>query len=130
MQIRSFPNDVVIPDGFPHPRDNELTVKAVVWVKLLRLQEYHCPVCTHPLVEPIDMHEALVSKGDVQGWPKSWKVIIFNIFNCVLIHRHCHEEWPSREEMWKYKCTLFKEDEIKKWYYSLPFKRKVQHLCQ
>ena len=118
---KQFPKTVYIPEGFPEPGEVYSAVKPVLAQSLAIVQKQKCPVCDLALNTIIDPHEGIVTKGDVQGWPKPWRIIIINIYNTVLVHRDCHRH-GLREFFWEYKCELFGEDEIRKWYYSLPFK--------
>lgn len=119
---------VYFPKGFPRPGDDPLQVKSDVFWKLRVYQDAKCTVCQEYLTNPVDIHEALVTKGDIQGWPARWRIIIINPYNCVLVHRHCHAH-GDRESTWKLKCEQFGEDEIIKWYESLPFRVPLRKLA-
>ena len=114
---RGLPSSVYIPDlddWAPEDRDD-------LGIALFYLQDGKCPVCGEALVGLLNIHECIVTKGDVQSWPESWKILINNLFNCVYIHQHCHQH-GNRQEWWDYKCELFGKQEMEKWYYRLPFK--------
>ena len=55
-----------------------------------RLQ-LRCPICLKliPISEIPPMHEALITRGDVQGHPLADRIM--NRYNCVLPHNRCHE---------------------------------------
>ncbi len=57
-----------------------------------RLHTYPtCPVCRKPLFESYEMHEALLTRGDVQSLPFSSRMQIFCPQNCVHVHvQDCH----------------------------------------
>lgn len=119
--LRLFPDTVYVPTGFPRPCGD--VNKEELREKLFELQKGLCIDCGKLLdKEVVDIHEALVTKGNVQGWPKPWRIIIVNVYNCVLVHRSCHGHSDS-ELVWKHKCDLFGENEVRKWYDSLPFKK-------
>lgn len=117
MEERELPGSVYIPDlddWAPDDRD-------MLGAYLYDLQSGKCAFCNEPLCGICDVHECIVTKGDVQSWPDSWKFLINNLFNCVIAHRGCHQH-GNREKWWEYKCAIFGEEEMSKWYYSLPFK--------
>ena len=47
-----------------------------------------CPLCMNIIHEIPDMHEALITKGDVSGHPLGY--LINDKHNCVLVHHKCH----------------------------------------
>lgn len=49
-----------------------------------------CAVCGEALTDSMEMHEVLLTKGDVQGAPAPVKSLINSRFNCVLVHPLCH----------------------------------------
>lgn len=120
---RDLPATVYIPEGFPQPGAEYKKVQCDLAWDLEHLQDRKCFACGEPLLHGsmIDIHEAIVTKGDVQGWPNNWKIIIINKYNCVAVHRQCHQH-GMREQAWKAKCELFGKEEMEKWYYSLPWK--------
>jgi len=128
MNARVWPEEVEFIPGFPQPGDNEKEVKTILQDTLTIIQNGKCPVCRESLSGIIDLHEGLISKGDIQGWPKRWKVVIFNVMNCILVHRMCHISWPNRDKIYTYKCNHFGKYRVDKWYYSLPLKRKLKRL--
>jgi len=120
LKKRELPIGVYVPevDGWaPDTRDELREILTI-------LQDWKCPVCQDGLGGILDVHEGIVTKGDVQGWPDSWKFLINNIYNCSYIHRHCHRH-GEKEFYWHIKCQMFGEDSIKRWYYNLPFKNGV-----
>lgn len=129
MDLLRFNEDFVyFPEGFPRPGADRKWVEEKLGWDLYSLQRGKCTSCNEPLeVGPIDIHEALVTKGQVRGWPGPWKIIIINRYNCVLVHRACHEH-GDRESVWVHKCELFGEDEIIKWYDSLPFRSPLPYI--
>lgn len=50
-----------------------------------------CAYCGHPIYEKgYDMHEVLITRGDVHGQPDLWEQIMV-IYNCVNVHHgDCH----------------------------------------
>ncbi len=56
-----------------------------------------CPICSEPVQTP-DMHEAILSRGDVQGLHLAHQMKIFARENCVLVHPgKCHIEAAAKE---------------------------------
>lgn len=117
---RELPGSVYIPDidqWAPEDRDDLFNILAYY-------QDYECLVCKEALygaLNIVNVHECIVTKGDVQSWPDSWKFLINNLYNCVVVHQECHQH-GNRQKWWEYKCAIFGEEEMSKWYYSLPFK--------
>ena len=123
MKPRELPDTVYIPDTenwSPKTRDE---LFRILW----KLQAGRCPVCLQMLdySRLMDVHECIVTKGDVQSWPDSWKFLINNVYNCIVPHRECHRH-GDRERWWGYKCIMFGKEEMEKWYYNLPFRGKIR----
>jgi len=77
--------------------------------------------CGKPLVRGvnIDMHEGLVSRGQMMGWPEELKLLTFNELNCILICHTCNiMNPPSRKRVWDDQQKRY-GDELEKWYRSL-----------
>ena len=122
MKPRELPDTVYIPsrDDWSFVDRDDLMDKLAWW------QDQKCVVCGERLSGIVDVHECIVTKGDVQSWPDSWKhPLIFNIYNCSSIHRACHEH-GDRQVWWNYKCEQFGKEEMEKWYYNLPFRGKIR----
>ena len=49
-----------------------------------------CPLCKRPIYDDPEMHEALLSKGKVQG--SDYEEFINSRYNCVLLHSYCHRK--------------------------------------
>lgn len=83
-----------------------------------------CQACGKELSGAIDLHHAIITKGDIVGWPKRWKVLIDTPLNCFLLHHSCHIDGivPSREFFWKLSCEFYTEQVVTDWVVSLPFK--------
>jgi len=90
-------------------------------------RDTHCRGCGKPLVQPlIHMHEGLISRGDVQGWPRKMRGQINVELNCVLLCPECNlgnatHHSPSRERVFSEHLELYGED-VLRWLKSLPFK--------
>ena len=100
LKPRELPDTVYIPsrDGWSFADQDDLRDKLAWW------QDQKCVVCEQRLSGIVDVHECIVTKGDVQSWPDKWKeLLIFNIYNCTAIHRACHEH-GDRQFWWNYKC--------------------------
>lgn len=86
-----------------------------------------CEICYATYSNAIfDIHEGIVSKGDVQGWPKKKRGLINHEYNCFVVCRDCHKEHKlSREDAWKLSCERYGEDAVREWYEGLPWKAGV-----
>lgn len=117
--MRKLPDTVYFPDVSSWIPDTRLELYQLLMVE----QNLKCTVCGEYLApdELMDVHEAIVTRGDVQGWPKRWRSIIFCLGNCVVVHRHCHGH-SDREKTWVYKCSIYGKEEMQRWYDNLPFK--------
>ena len=72
------------------------------------------------------MHEALITRGDVQGWSPEHRVIIQTPYNCVLLCAACHHGFdgkstPSRERVLRHMRALY-GSAVDRWLASLPFR--------
>ena len=117
MKERELPPTVFVPDidGWaPDTREELLDILTI-------LQDWKCPVCGDGLGGIVDVHEGIVTRGDVQSWPESWKFLVFNIYNCSAVHRACHRH-GERDFYWIIKCKMFGKEMMHKWYDNLPFK--------
>jgi hypothetical protein len=84
-----------------------------------------CPRCNS--ARPTDMHEGLIKKGDVQGWPELDRYLINHQLNCVVICHRCHMEHGQTSEMteWFIEHKInhgYTIEQITAWIDSLPFK--------
>lgn len=117
--MRLLPDTVYIPRIPSWSPD----VRVELYNILCVLQKNICPVCNQLLehYQIQDVHECVVTRGDVQGWPDEWNYLIFNLYNCAVVHRDCHKH-GHKEFWWKYMCELWGKEDMKKWYYNLPFR--------
>lgn len=73
---------------------------------------------------PSDVHEGIVTRGDVQGWKgpkKKLRIVIHNPINCIALCKEHHKYAPSRKDVliWSVKeYGLWVLD----WFEELPFK--------
>ena len=122
--MRILPDTVYIPDIPDWAPD----VRVELFNELIALQKGICPVCKKNLerYQLQDVYECIVTRGDAQGWPKTWHHLIFNLYNCVVVHQEgCHKH-GHREFWWKYMCDLWGKEEMEKWYYNLPFRHNIR----
>ena len=51
-----------------------------------------CPICRKPITRStgFHLHEAIITRGDVQRLPKGLRDEIFVPENCVILHPNCH----------------------------------------
>lgn len=96
-------------------------------VRLLRERPQVCDQCGEPLrmfaSGPIDMHESLVSKGDVMGWKKDLRGLINHEYNCHLLHRGCHQNY-NNTLLAAIQIVRYGKVVIQEWVDSLPFKEQ------
>jgi len=72
-----------------------------------------------------DLHHAIVTRGDVQGWFKLRRLLIDTELNLIPLHPECHRLYPpTREEAWAYQVAFYTEWVMKRWYTALPWKGK------
>jgi hypothetical protein len=57
-----------------------------------------CPICRQYLGEEVEMHETLITRGDVQGLPFETQIQIYCPQNISLLHSECHRiaQWTTR----------------------------------
>lgn len=57
-----------------------------------------CPICRKGLGHEVEMHEALITRGDVRGLSFEKQVQIYCPQNISLLHPHCHvkAQWLER----------------------------------
>lgn len=56
-----------------------------------------CGYCDEPIIDAPDMHEVLITRGDIQGNPDLEPVVMVRE-NCVLVHpKKCHIEAATKE---------------------------------
>lgn len=88
-------------------------------------EPHRCPSCNDLLKVP-HMHEGIISRGDVMGWPKERRVLIHTPYNCVLICADCNlagngKYPPSREAVFEFKVARYGDD-VYRWLRWLPFR--------
>lgn len=80
-----------------------------------------CLACGKPF-SVFDMHEGIVSRGDVQGWKRNKRHLIMVEVNCIPLHHDCNiNHPPSRQAVWDYQVEYY-GDAVRDWYYGLPWK--------
>ena len=82
-----------------------------------------CMVCRKSFGR-FDLHHGIVSRRDVQGWPKLRRCLIDVEMNLIPLHHFpCHmNSPPSREAVWKYQVEFYGRELLERWYYFLPWK--------
>lgn len=48
-----------------------------------------CPICKQPILGEADLHEAIITRGQVAGTARAKADEIFSQYNCVLRHNVC-----------------------------------------
>ena len=68
-----------------------------------------------------DVHEGIITRGDVQGWANKYRILIHNPVNCIGLCKDCHRFYPERRDV-----LLWMVNEyglwVLDWYEKLPFK--------
>lgn len=88
--------------------------------------ETHCMGCGKRLPPIPHMHEGIISRRDVMGWPKRWRVLCITVYSCTLLHPDCNwglsgKSPPSREKVLRLKVHEYGVGVVV-WLRSLPFK--------
>jgi len=80
-----------------------------------------CPICREPVSGP-DMHEAIITRGDVQGYGEEIRSLIHVRENCVLVHSgKCHIEAAMEEGKRKCILQLLEKEGLNVLYWLLKF---------
>ena len=124
--MRFVPQDKSIRYLFPSPGDHFSWHRARVKMWLLANDPWECPGCGERM-GIAHMHEGLIYRSQVQGWPVERRVLIHVPYNCILICPDCNlgtggKSAPSREEVLEIKVERFGEEQIARWLRSLPFR--------
>lgn len=111
------------------PLSKRHTLKARLWTEradwALSPPRPRCAVCGEPLPKDgaCDMHEWLIRRGHV---PKNQQSCIWHKFNCVLLHRACHERADGMKALFrKQMIEEYGRQEIEEWLRGLPLKTGV-----
>lgn len=81
-----------------------------------------CLICGKPF-GTFDLHEGILSRGDVRGWKGTKKLLIFSELNCIPLHHACHlYAPPSRGTVWEYQMNFYGRELLNTWYTGLPWK--------
>jgi hypothetical protein len=111
---------------FPREDDDFSGHRLAVKVYLLS-RDKMCLGCGEPLLYSSHMHEGLISRAEVRGWPEARRVLVMTPFNCVLVCPACNlgldgKIPPSREQAFEYLSGLYGRERVLAWLRSLPFK--------
>lgn len=112
---------------FPPPTGSVIDWRMLELSEILYRRDGACwiPDCNGHTTSSI--HEAIVTRGDVQGWqPKSRRLEIFNGLNCIRLcdlHHNTALE-PAREEIAAFMADLYGLDIVLDWLLSLEFRSR------
>lgn len=68
-----------------------------------------------------EMHEGIITRGMLSG--VKWQWMIFHEYNCFLLKHSEHQpNPPSKEWCIQRSFELYGEENVRNWWYSLPFK--------
>ncbi|MCL4561933.1 MAG: hypothetical protein M1281_15160 [Chloroflexi bacterium] len=71
-------------------RQREATKRTILRDRTFLGQPY-CPVCMQPLGNQGELHEVILTRGDVRGCPEEVRLSIHAPINCVIVHPGpCH----------------------------------------
>ena len=90
------------------------------WQKALKVLAYlnQSGLCVCGYIGALggDLHHALVTRGDVQGWSKRW--LIHHSFNVVYVHTDCHANLKI-EPCFNFLAELYGKTHIEAWLTSM-----------
>jgi len=93
--------------------------------EIFEQQDWRCWVdgCPRPAVH---LHEALVTRGDVQGWAPELRQAIFHEYNCIgLCQFHHNTKYePKAAEVFERKCEEHGRQQVVGWLESLEFVKR------
>jgi len=69
---------------------------------------------------PSDVHEGVVTRGDVQGWANKYRVQVHVPINCIALCKECHKYAPSRKEVILWAIEYYGLW-VLDWFEALPF---------
>ena len=75
-----------------------------------------------------DVHEAIVTRGDVQGWkPSKRREIIFHPYNCIGLCdlHHNTENEPKAIDVFNWMCGYYGREVVTVWFRELARQFKV-----
>jgi hypothetical protein len=108
----------------PH-RNEKDWIKFQFYLKMAAYinQDTRC-LCGYPLNEIIELHHALISKKDIQGFER--REIIHSSFNVIAIHgKNCHEHC-TRDRAFNFLSEIYSSDRIINWYNQVNSQFKVK----
>lgn len=75
-----------------------------------------------------DVHEGVVTRGMVQGWPIKQRLLAHNPLNCVALCKLHHKIAPSKQEVLDWMIQEYGKDLILWYFRGLPFKQFPREL--
>ena len=94
--------------------------------EVFEAQDWMCWVdgCPRPAVH---LHEALVTRGDVQGWSPELRQAIFHEYNVIGLcaYHHNTEHEPKAFDVFLAKCEEHGQQQVVEWLESLPFVKRT-----
>lgn len=82
-------------------------------------ENYTCWNCYKTAV---DVHEGVVSRGMVQGWPIKQRLLVHSPLNTIALCKDCHKYTPDRKVVFDWMIQEYGK-ELVLWYFeNLPFK--------
>ena len=91
-----------------------------------------CDICDYPLLDAFDMHEVIITRGDVSK--RHQQHLIFAKYNCVLLHPICHQRHGHSTDfdvrLVGKLVERYGQDSIEEWLRSLPFRTTPRSLSQ
>jgi len=123
--------DVWVPDAlapfFPEVGADMAAHRRTLKMDYLVYRDRCCRGCREPFLGRVaHMHEGILSKRDVQGWPREWRVLINVPYCCILLCRDCNlgladKHPPPRARVLTEHVHMYGPGVVR-WLRSLPFK--------
>ena len=123
--------DVWVPDAlapfFPEVGADMAAHRERLKMDCLLQRDRCCRGCHEPFLGRIaHMHEGILSRQNVRGWPREWRVLIMTPFNCILICGEANlglggKSPPPRARVLAEHVHMYGPGVVR-WLRSLPFK--------
>ena len=128
MRYNRVDPTIWVPIGlgyFPRVGEDQPVHRRVLKLSLITRDKV-CRGCSAPLTREAHMHEGIISRQDVRGWPKAWRVLIFSPYNAILLCRDCNlglsgKNPPARAQVLAEQVHIYGLGVVR-WLRSLPFK--------
>ena len=69
-----------------------------------------------------DVHEGIITRGDVQGLKLPYRVLAHSPVNCIALCKAHHKYAPEREVVYHWMCETYGKELVDWWFLTIPFK--------